>query len=166
MQEILVQDLAWHTEVERYKKGCIYKGHATSAYPLYFAPYFTRKSGEIEGISSIAKVLFIMKTSITELNKEIKNTAFYDELKRYALDTFDTTKTEELINNWIVGVKMPCNNPNEECTFYFLDFPQKLPHPLLKEKGGGKGWISLMIPINRMISFDQIMYQMEKQKSR
>lgn len=164
MQEILTQDVAWNTEVKRYTEGCIYKGHATPAYPLYFAPYFTRKSGETEGISSIAKVLFIMKTSLEELNKEIKNTTFYDELKKYAQDTFDSRRIDKLVKNWIQGITIPCPNPKEECTFYFLDFPQKLPHTLLKEKGGGKGWISLMIPINRMISFDQILYQMEKQK--
>ena len=164
MQEILTQDLAIPSEIQRYLEGCIYKGHARASWPLYFAPYFTRKSGQQEGISYISKVLFVMQSTPMELNQVLQDTAFCEKLKKYASEALNSSKSNELVEKWIAGIKIESDNPHEKCTYYFLDFPQQLPFPLRKETDKGKGWISRTIPKHRMLSFDQIFYQMAKQK--
>ncbi len=144
-KEILIQDLSVPEEIVRYKKFYVYKRDITFGSPLYFAPYFTRPSGEIEGISSISKVLGVLTINPIDIQ------SFKDELLIYANNEI------LLVEKWLKGVKKP--DSKEKATFYFLASPVFLNNPLKKdggrEKGRGKGWIAGYIPKNRCVTFEE-----------
>ena len=49
LKEILIQGLGEHNEIERFNRYRVYRRGQTFGTPIYFAPYFNRGSGQIEG---------------------------------------------------------------------------------------------------------------------
>lgn len=144
IREVLIQDLQNPIEINRFLNYRIYRRFQTFGTPLYFAPYFGRGSGQIEGITNLAKVLGI----ITCKPEEIEN--FRSDLESF-------TDSNEIVENWIKGVKYGKENKDIVHTHYFLDESLKFKTPLKKDggkqKGRGKNWIAAMIPPNRCVSF-------------
>lgn len=149
-KEILIQDLSAPEEIVRYKEFNVYKRDVTFGSPLYFAPYFTRPSGETEGISSISKVLGVLTITPSDI------LSFKDELLVYA------NNDEVLVDKWLQGVTS--SDSNDKVTFYFLASSVFLQQPLMKdggrEKGRGKGWIAGYIPKNRCVTFEEFIRRM------
>jgi len=152
-KEILIQDLAISEEIKKYIENNIYRRKAIFGSPLYFAPYFTRKSGRVEGegVSYLSKILGILTLS----PKDIDN--YKDELSQF-------TENEILLSKWVKGIKEDNKRIKEDnkrilYTYFFLDTPLKLRVPLKKDVGRGKGigtnWISKMIPKNRCVTFQE-----------
>lgn len=145
-KEVLIQDVANQIEVQRFLENGIYRRNVTFGSPLYFAPYFTRKSGQVEGISYLSQVLGV----ITATPQVILN--FKDELRLYA------DNDEVLVKKWLNGLELGSIH-NDSMTYYFLAEPVKLDTPLLKDRskaeGRGKNWISGMISRNRCVTFAQ-----------
>lgn len=144
-KEILIQDLGDKSELNKFKNCNIYRRDKIFGSPLYFAPYFTRNSGEVEGITYLSKVIGIISAKPNEIF------SFQDELKTFA------GKKNHLPDKWLSGVKL--DSEDSVFTYFFLDDPVALPKPLLKDvgnkKGIGKDWISKMIPKNRCVSFEE-----------
>lgn len=146
IKEILIQDLSRTKAINRFRRNNLYVRDETYGNPLYFAPYFTRKSKqpEGEGISYLSKVLGVL----TIIPKEIRK--FDDELK-------DFTDRGNLISKWLGGIKGD-KNIKEKRTYFFLDDPVKFRSPLLKvSMEDSKNWIGGYIPKNRCVSFDEFM---------
>ena len=148
-KEILIQDLSNPLEIKRYLEFHIYRRDITFGSPLYFSPYFTRKANqpEDEGISFLSKILGILTLN----PKDILN--FEDDLHRFTSD-------KQQVKKWIKGVELDLSfKAKNTFTYFFLAEPLELPHPLKKdsgkEKGIGKNWISLMIPKNRCVTFEE-----------
>lgn len=149
LKEIVIQDLGDKTEIERFKKYGIYRRYQTFGAPLYFAPYYTRKSGKIEGISYISKILGILSFKPSEA-----------ESFRYDIGTFSSDAVQ--IENWIAGMNLKGKydtNKNKKIihTYFFLDRPFKFNTALRKDggikKGRGKNWIAAQIPKNKSVTF-------------
>lgn len=144
LKEILIQDLSDKNEIKRFNSFGVYRRDQIFGTPIYFAPYFNRNSGEIEGITKLSRVLGI----ITFKPDDIENF-------RTDLDSFSEEKTK--VDNWIKGIKLGNDNKEKTFTYYFLDQPLSFKSALRKdpgkEKGRGKDWIAAMIPPNRCVSF-------------
>lgn len=144
LKEILIQDLSDQTEIRRFKEFSIYRRDQTFGTPIYFAPYFNRGSGEIEGITKLSKILGIL----TFKPIDIEN--YRSDLESFSSDPATVTK-------WINGISLGNDEQDVIYTYYFLDEPLTFKSPLIKdggrEKGRGKNWIAAMIPPNRCVSF-------------
>jgi hypothetical protein len=144
-KEVLVQDLSDSTEIRRYEENLIYRRDVTFGTPLYFAPYFTRASGQGEGIRYLSKILAVLTISAKDIG------SFEDELRGYADNDMD------LVEKWLSGVQM--DNSEESRTYYFLAAPVALNRALMKDggiaKGRGKNWIAAKIPKNRCVTFSE-----------
>lgn len=155
-KEILVQDLGRKTEIKRYKDNQIYRRDVVFGSPLYFAPYFTRKSkqNEGEGIAYLSKILGILSLNPQDIDN------YDDELIKFSGD-------KKLRKRWKKGVKI--DTEKKTFTYFFLDKPLKLNDTLKKdsgkEKGTGKDWISAMIPKNRCVSFQEFIKRTMEAKS-
>jgi len=151
-KEILIQDLAIIEQIKNYKDNYIYRRRAIFGSPLYFAPYFTRKSNQVEGegISYLSKILGIL----TLKPQDIDN--YKDEISQF-------TEDEDLQLKWIEGIQKDVGGPIS--TYFFLDTPLKLNNPLKKdggsEKGRGKNWIAAMIPKNRCVTFHEFIRRLQ-----
>ena len=151
IKEILVQDVGDKEQILNFKENFIYRRPESAGRPLYFAPYFTRQSGETEGIIFISKILGVL-TIKPRMLKQIE-----DDLK--SLATKDDGFDEDLILGWTKGIREEKND--KELTFYFLDKPIKLKKPVLKSKTSeSKGWIGGLIPRNRSITFQSLIEHM------
>lgn len=144
VKEILIQDLSNKLEIKRFKNNNIYRRDITFGTPIYFAPYFSRGSGEIEGITNLSKVLGIL-------------TLKPNDIENFRSDLESFTNDQDKINLWLEGIKTINDDPNSIYTYYFLDSPLIFKTPLIKDggkaKGRGKNWIAAMIPPNRCVSF-------------
>jgi hypothetical protein len=60
LKEILIQGLGDQTEIQRFNQFRVYRRDQTFGTPIYFAPYFNRGSGQIEGITKLSKILGIL----------------------------------------------------------------------------------------------------------
>lgn len=149
-KEILVQDLSDPTELNRFERNCVYKRDPVFGSPLYFAPYFTRTSGRVEGISQLAKVLGVLTMKPTEFE------TLSDSVKAFS------DGDEKLFEKWKDGIESVAEDT--KFTFYFLSEPVQLVSPLLKdagiEKGRGKDWVAGMIPKNRCVTFEEFVRRM------
>jgi hypothetical protein len=143
LKEILIQDLSWDAEIKRFKKYRIYRRDITFGSPMYFAPYFTSKARQNEGIGIcyLSKILGILTLYPNDIN------IYREDLLRFCNDN-------KVVNNWINGVKK-IPGKNQPLTFYFLDEPLRLRRNLLKEKPKIKGWIATRIPKNRCVTFNE-----------
>lgn len=143
LKEILIQDVNTE-EINRFENFNVYGRNQTFGTPLYFAPYYTRSTGKIEGISSLSKVLGILTLRPLDIDN------FKSDLEGFS-------KNQEQVESWINGVKNGKDIPTETYTYYFLDNPLKFNKPLRKDggiqKGRGKDWIAAQIPPNRCVSF-------------
>lgn len=146
IKEILIQDISDKIEIKRFKSYNVYRRDQTFGTPIYFAPYFNRGCGEVEGITNLSKILGILTL------KPIDIESYRPDLESFSHDS-------EKINNWIKGMKTSNDNINTFYTYYFLDTPLKFKSPLVKDggkkKGRGKNWIAAMIPPNRCVSFTE-----------
>ncbi len=144
-KEILIQDVGNSIELKKFKKSNLYRRDKIFGSPLYFAPYFTRNSGEKEGITYLSKIVGIISAKPHEI------IAFKDDLSTFA------GEKQHLIDKWLSGVKL--DSEDSIFTYFFLDDPVILPTPLMKDggnkKGRGKDWIAAMIPKNRCVSFEE-----------
>lgn len=144
-KEILIQDVGNDIELKKFKNSNLYRRDKIFGSPLYFAPYFTRNSGEILGITYLSKVAGIISAKPNEI------LSFRDDLVAFAGDK------QYLVDKWLSGVKM--DKEDSIFTYFFLDDPVVLFKPLLKDgtnkKGRGKNWIAAMIPKNRCVSFEE-----------
>ena len=149
-KEILIQDLGDKVELKKFKEFNVYRRNKIYGSPLYFAPYFTRSSGEIEGITHLSKILGIISAKPSEIP------SFVDDLKIFS----DSKKN--LVNKWIKGIGL--DKEKETFTYFFLDDSIVLNNPLLKDgtnkKGRGKNWIAAMIPPNRCVTFEEFVKRM------
>jgi len=143
LKEILIQDVNVE-EINRFENYNVYRRNQTFGTPLYFAPYFTRNTGKIEGISNLTKILGILTLKPIDIDN------FISDLEGFA-------NNPDQVRLWINGVKNGKDIPTETYTYYFLDYPLKFNRPLRKdggiEKGRGKNWIAAQIPQNRCVSF-------------
>ena len=143
----LIQDLGNKNEIKRFRKYQVYRRDVVFGSPLYFAPYFTKRANqkEGEGICFLSKILGILSLK----PKNIEN--FRDDLMKFS------NHSKGLTEKWIDGVKTIYADTEKVFSFFFLDEPLKLSHPLKKDKtrkkGRGKDWIAAMIPKNRCVSF-------------
>jgi len=144
LKEILIQDLSDKTEIKRFNSYGVYRRDQTFGTPIYFAPYFNRGSGQIEGITKLARILGIITTKPDDIDN------FRSDLESFSTDT-------TIIDNWIKGIKLGNDSKETIFTYYFLDTPFTFKSALRKdpgkEKGRGKDWIAAMIPPNRCVSF-------------
>ncbi|WP_367915907.1 hypothetical protein [Leadbetterella sp. DM7] len=144
LKEILIQDLKDQNEIRRFKEFGIYRRGQTFGTPIYFAPYFNRGSGEIEGITKLSKIL----GTLTFKPEDIEN--FRSDLESFA-------PNKETVDRWMEGIGLGNDNKESIYSYYFLDEPLTFKTPLKKdggrEKGRGKDWIAAMIPPNRCVSF-------------
>jgi hypothetical protein len=159
-KEILVQDLSWPIDLDRYFKYSIYKRDVTFGSPLYFAPYFTRKANETigEGIRYLSRVLGVL-------------TLKPRDIEDYQSDLESFSENSSQVKKWKQGVKIGGKTyQNIERTFYFLDEPVGLSHSLLKDgtikKGRGVKWIAAMIPKNRCVTFAEFVRRMNQKENR
>ena len=142
-KEILIQDLKNPLEIRRFREFNIYRRDVTFGSPLYFAPYFTRQSNQIEGegISFLSKVVGILTLNPSDIQN------FENDLRNF---------NNNFVQKWIEGVSLGNNTVNETYTFYFLDNPIKFPSPLKKVASAeSQNWIGRMIPKNRCVSFSE-----------
>lgn len=151
LKEILVQDLSDKTEIERFEQYGLYRRYQTFGAPIYFAPYFNRKTGRQEGITNLSKVLGILSFKPDEVDNF-----------RSDLESFSSDKVQ--VDKWIKGVKLKGKfdtkeNKNIIHTYFFLDTPLTFKNALRKDggikKGRGKNWIAAMIPPNRCVTFTE-----------
>lgn len=144
LKEILIQDLNNKTEISRFNNFNVYRRYETFGTPIYFAPYFNRGSGEIEGITKLSKILGIL----TFKPQDIENI-------KSDLDSFSSN--QEIKDKWIAGIKWGADQQDFTLTYYFLDDPLIFKSPLRKDggiqPGRGKNWIAAKIPSNRCVSF-------------
>jgi len=144
-KEILIQDVGDDVELQKFKNFNLYRRDKIFGSPLYFAPYFTRQSGEVEGITYFSKIVGIISAKPHEM------IAFRDDLLSFAGDK------HYLVDKWLSGVEL--DSEDSIFTYFFLDEPVILPNPLLKDggnkKGRGKDWIAAMIPKNRCVTFEE-----------
>ncbi len=149
LREILIQDLSDENEIKRFKEFHVYRRDITFGSPLYFAPYFTRRAKQKEGvgIAYLSKVLGVL----TLKPKDI--IYFESDLLRFA------NKDQSIVDTWKDGVLLTDEKTENFYTFYFLGEPLKLNKNLLKDgtkkKGRGKNWIAAMIPKNRSVTFEE-----------
>lgn len=145
-KEVLIQDMSIEDEIDRFKNYYLYRRDVTYGTPLYFAPYFTRKAHEEEGIKFLSKILGVI-------------TARPSELKLFEEEIFAFTDDQAVAERWLRGCDLGEQNNNEKYTYYFLSEPVALGLPLLKDGGNkagrGKNWIAAMIPKNRCVSFEE-----------
>jgi hypothetical protein len=150
-KEILVQDLSVDLEIKKYCDYNVYRRNVIFGSPLYFSPYFTRKSGKEVGISFISKILGIISCKPAEVE------SFNDDLMEFA----DNNKV--LVEKWIQGIKLDTED-NDEFTYFFLDDAVELKTTLKKdgtrEVGRGKNWIAAQIPPNRCVTFEEFLKHM------
>lgn len=144
-KEILIQDVGNDIELQKFKDANIYRRDKIFGSPLYFAPYFTRNSGEQEGIWYLSKIVGIISAKPQEI------IGFKDDLFSFA------GEKQHLVKKWLAGVSLDVED--SIFTYFFLDDPVILPTPLLKDrgnkKGRGKDWIAAMIPKNRCVTFEE-----------
>jgi len=154
-KEILIQDLSDETELERYREHKLYRRDQTFGTPLYFAPYFTRRANQPEGvgISYLSKILGVL-------------TIVPNEIDNYEIDLIRFKNDNEIVEKWIEGVKLNSVEITDSLTYYFLDEPVTIKENLLKDggtqKGRGKNWIAAMIPKNRCVTFEEFVRRMNK----
>ena len=149
LKEILVQDIGDKEEIKRFKDFHVYRRDVTFGSPLYFAPHFTVRAKQEEGvgIAYLSKVLGVL----TLKPKDIEN--FETDLLKFA------NKDKSIVNKWKEGVLLTDKNTEKNYTFYFLGKPLRLNNNLIKDgtraKGRGKNWIAASIPKNRSVTFEE-----------
>lgn len=172
-KEILIQSLGIESEIQKYRSNNIYRRNVIYGSPLYFCPYFSRKSKQPEGEGShyISRVLGIISSKITDFDAQ----SIQDELKSFCSD-FDENKQNELITKWSDGIdqyiseeqELSKDNKGKDYSFYFLDNPIRLPGKALKDsrngQGRGKNWIAANIPANRCVSFTDLLQHLTPEK--
>ena len=146
-KEILIQDVsAGSGGINRFEKYRIYRrGKVRSLSPLYFAPYYTKRSKHPNGagISYLSKVLGVL------LIKPKDVVSYIDDLKKFA------ENDEDIVKRWREGLENS-DKPDAQMPYYFLDEPVKLINPLEKAKRGeAKNWISDQIPPNLCVTFEE-----------
>ena len=152
IREILVQDVKFDGEVDRFGNLVYRRQESIDGKPLYFAPYFTQDSKETTGIGSIARILHIAPEKISVDWNDVK-----DECTKFAelAHPEDREMVETLLGKWEKGVVEHGEDKNKALTYYFLDEPVLLKTPLLKNPPkDSKGWLGGMIPANRCVTFD------------
>ena len=78
-KEILIQDLSDETEIERYNY-LVYRRDESYGPPLYFAPYFTKKNKNGDGIKSLSKILGIITATPNEIENFVSRfEGFFDK---------------------------------------------------------------------------------------
>lgn len=144
LKEILIQGLGDQTEIQRFNQFKVYRRDQTFGTPIYFAPYFNRGSGQIEGITKLSKILGIL-------------TFKPDDIENFRSDLESFSEDKNIVDTWMQGIKFGNDDKNTVYTYYFLDEPLTFNKPLKKdggiEKGRGKNWIAANIPRNRCVSF-------------
>ena len=146
-REILIQDVsAGSGGINRFEKYRIYRrGKVRSLSPLYFAPYYTKRSKHPNGagISYLSKVLGVL------LIKPKDVVSYIDDLKKFA------ENDEDIVKRWREGLENS-DKPDAQMPYYFLDEPIKLINPLQKAKRGeSKGWIGDRISSNLCVTFEE-----------
>ena len=157
-KEILIQDLGDSVEIDKYKNHQVYRRDVVFGSPLYFAPYFTRNSGEEEGISYLSRIVGILSLN----PKDIEN--YSDELSKFCPE-------QSVVEKWKNAVHKDAKNPeNKKYTYFFLDDPLELDVSLKKDggnkKGRGKNWVAAMIPRNRCVSFQEFTKRLMEEKNK
>lgn len=159
-KEVLIQGLSIEKEVRRFEEFWVYRRDETFGTPLYFAPYFSKKSYKDEpGIYSISKILGTLTIKQKDIGKYVEHLRGFAESGNID-DASEFTK-EDYVNDWIKGVKIKDEEElkDKTLTYYFLDKPIEFERPLKKDggigKGRGKGWIAASIPKNRCVPFDE-----------
>lgn len=141
---VLIQDISELSEIVRFEQFHVYRRNSPECEPAYFAPYFTREAPRPTGISSLCHVRGVLHFPRLQLNQ-------YEEIIRQYTDN------DALADQWIAGVLH--HDENGVFTYYFLEPTQVLFHNrLLKDPPGavdeGLGWISRMIPQNRIVEIN------------
>lgn len=163
IKEILVQDLSSEDNVNLFNDYGIYKRNNGTGFPLYFAPYFTKKNKNVEGIEFITKVICVYTGTAGEIIEQKNDLTNYAE--NFVSQKFSKDEQEErekevksLVDKWIKGLGS-LKDDSTEYTFYFLGEKIKLFRSLKKDggnkKGRGKNWIAAMISKNRCVSFEE-----------
>lgn len=140
--EILIQDVGSPDKIELFEKYHIYnQGDIKLVFPLYFAPYYSKKN-ENPGVNYIASVKYARKCTKQEMLQEL------DELE---------DKKSENYKLWKKGLQK-FEEDGIKC-FYLLDEPVKIYKPIMKasDPHDGKGWIALQISKNRCVSFSDFL---------
>jgi len=145
--EILIQDLSDKDEIRRFKDNS-YRREKLNTTPLYFAPYFTRKSGVGEGIQTISSILGIITT------KNISWTAIQDDCTAFLKNAgIDESESDALLKKWRKSINI-AKIKDVVFTYFFLGNPVKISPSLKKGKGEyAKNWVGpSRIPQNRRVS--------------
>lgn len=172
-KEILIQDLGVESEILKYRNNNMYRRDVIFGSPLYFCPYFSRASNQLEGegASYISRVLGIISSKITDIDAQ----SIRDDLQIFCQD-FEQEKQTELLQKWTAGIdkyiseeqKLPEEEKGKDYSFYFLDNPVRLPGKALKDfgkqPGRGRDWIAAMIPKNRCVSFTDLLTHLQFNK--
>lgn len=142
--EVSIQDVNLENEAI-YEECWVYvTSLKDKAAPLYFAPYFTRKSGR-SGISLVSRVLDIQTGKPAQI----------------AIDE-SAAPTEEHSRRWAEGLERVIGRSkregwsNGENRLFCLDRPLPLGKTLIKAKGGSKG-IPTQIPKGFSLRFDELL---------
>ena len=142
--EVSIQDVNLENEAI-YEECWVYvTSLKDKAAPLYFAPYFTRKSGR-SGISLVSRVLDIQTGKPAQI----------------AIDE-SAAPTEEHSRRWAEGLERVIERSkregwgNGEGRLFCLDRPLPLGKTLIKAKGGSNG-IPTQIPKGFSLRFDQLL---------
>ncbi len=143
---VLIQDLKLPEELQRFELFNVYRRPSVECEPIYFSPYFTQASKRRRGIQHLAHVRGVIRFAP-------KNLARYEQQIRNLSDN------AELVDGWIKGVKLG-NNVDEELSHYFLEaMPVRFENSVMKDRNDdpnrGAGWISRMIPVNRIVSLQE-----------
>lgn len=167
-KEILIQDLGYGKEIDKYRSCNLYRREVIYGSPLYFCPYFTREANQLEGegASYISRVLGILSFRLSAIDNPH---AIIEELNSFCSD-YEEDRKAALIGKWTKGIaeyideeKSSRDETNEEksYSFYFLDDPIKLPGKAMKDPKNSKGWIGTNIPANRCVSFTALLTHMK-----
>ena len=150
-KEILVQDVGDSEQIKNFLDNNLYRrSESSSGIPLYFAPYFTKNSGETVGISYISRILGILV-----IHPKIKGN-IKDQLSSFSEDD-DGIPNLDLVKKWERGLRNEVYK-TDELTYYFLADPVKLKNPLLKSKiSDSKGWIGGLIAPNYAVTFESLL---------
>lgn len=141
---ILVQDVRYDSEVDRFENLVYRRGHSVGdSPPLFFAPYFTQDSKKPEGIGGIAKILGTHETENVSW-KKVENKC---QMFLQSAYPDDEDKWKMILPKWQKGV----GNEHEKdkvLTYYFLGEPVLLQNSILK-----KDWLPSRIPANHRVTF-------------
>lgn len=145
-KEILIQDVDDYNE-NLYSDYHIYRRDNVAGRPLYFAPYFTNRTKECKGISSISKVVGVI------VIPENKNVTDYEEvLISYSKLFADENKQKRMLETWTNGISYCRQTEPFEHKYYLLDEPVDFPYTLTKKDLG----LNRQLVKNLSLSFGDI----------